>query len=209
MQADFLLDSNVDSKINLDEIRNTWLDSAEKSRAYTFDTSMVSGPPSGISLSPPSETQKAIWETVSGGVVTILYDIGTVEAYPEDYQEEGALERANHEMTAATETAAWGIDFSPDFFTHQLRFVAVPKEGVSAEELLKKFDAIKVAIEKLEDFENPKSLMEQSLLEQFKKTKATIVEAEQRNGKTIKAHLLVEGEYKFDIVGLINKYFEK
>ena len=113
-------------------------------------------------------------------------------------------------MTNATETAAWGIDFSPDLLTHQVRFVAVPREGVSSEELLKKFETLKVADEELgEAVSADGSLMEQAFFDQFKKTQAIIVPSKQRNGKTTKGYLFIEGEYKFDLLKIMSGQFER
>ena len=90
----------------------------------------------------------------------------------------------------ATETAAWGVDVSQDRLTYHVRFAAVPKSGVSTDELLKKYETLKFAISQ-SDLDDKFSNI---FMEQLQKAKVTIVQSEKRNGKTVKAYLLVEGE---------------
>ena len=88
--------------------------------------------------------------------------------------------------------------------------MAVPREGVSSEELLKKFETLKVADEELgEAVSADGSLMEQAFFDQFKKTQAIIVPSKQRNGKTTKGYLFIEGEYKFDLLKIMSGQFER
>ena len=143
----------------------------------------------------PTETKKAIWEAVSGGVTTVVYDIVWSGKVPADYKEADALNQAHLEMTIATETVAWGIDLSQDYKTCQIRFAAVPKEGVSVGDLLKKFEALRDAfIQSDADEEFP-----EHFLEQFMKAKVTIVKSKNSNGETVKSYLLVEGECSADL----------
>ena len=102
-------------------------------------------------------------------------------------------------MTIATETAAWGVDFSQDYKTFQVRFAAVPKEGVSMDALLEKFEALKVAFA---DHTSDEEATQQ-FLDNFRNAKVTIVESQQSNGKTTQAYMLVEGECTIDFFKLM------
>ncbi len=182
------------SEFDLDEVRDTWLDSAEKSCEYKFNLStLFSTSPSMVS-SPPTETKKAVWEAVSGGAATIIYDINQSGEVPEGYQEEDSVTDANNEMTNATETAAWGVDLSEDYTTIQVRFAAVPKDGVSTDELVNKYEALKAEVANHTADED----IAQIFLRQFVNAKVSSVQSERRNGTKTKAYLFVEGECTID-----------
>ncbi len=185
---------------NLEKSRDHWLDSATKSRSNLFATDSLWTQLYNVIWKTPSETKREVWETVSGGAVTIVYDIPPAEL-PEDFQETDAIEQANIQMTIATEIAAWGVDLSHDYETCQLRFVAVPREGVSTDDLLKKFETLKNACAQ-SDVDDALSM---HFLEQLKKAKTTIVESKRRNGEITEAYLLVEGECSADLSGWVEQ----
>ena len=185
------------AEVDLDGIRETFLKSAEKSRVYTFDDDSLQA--SKVMRESPTETRKAIWEAVSGGAVTVVYDIDQTGEVPEEYNEKDGLNHASMKMTIATETAAWGVDFSQDYKTFQVRFAAVPKEGVSMDALLEKFEALKVAFA---DHTSDEEATQQ-FLDNFRNAKVTIVESQQSNGKTTQAYMLVEGECTIDFFKLM------
>ena len=180
-----------------EKVRESWMESAETSCSNVFEVewSLIKNDSvQGFNLK-PTETKKAIWEAVSGGVTTVVYDIVWSGKVPADYKEADALNQAHLEMTIATETVAWGIDLSQDYKTCQIRFAAVPKEGVSVGDLLKKFEALRDAfIQSDADEEFP-----EHFLEQFMKAKVTIVKSKNSNGETVKSYLLVEGECSADL----------
>ena len=97
-------------------------------------------------------------------------------------------------MTNATETTAWGVDLSQDHKICQIRFAAVPSEGVSAGELLERFEALRVAYEEQTSDDDA----DQAFLEGIEKARATIVPSKESNGTTTKSYLLVEGECTID-----------
>ena len=192
-------DSPANAPVDLEKVRQVWMKSAEKSRSNVFDTDSLwkqcfaSAPAKAAGFyaaEKPTATKKAVWEAVSGGAATVVYDIGQIGEVPADYQEEDPLNQANLEMTIATETAAWGMDLSQDYKTCQIRFAAVPKAGVSTDELLKKFEALRDACDQSDADDDFSS----HLLDQFKKATVTIVKSKKSNGETTKAYLLVEGE---------------
>jgi beta-lactamase regulating signal transducer with metallopeptidase domain len=185
------------AEVDLEVVREAWMKSAQKSHTHVFDGDSLQA--SKVKLELPTETKKAVWEAVSGGVVTAVYDISHVGDIPEDYQEQDGLNQANLEMTLATETAAWGVDFSQDYKTFQVRFVAVPNEGVSTDELIEKFEAFKVAFAD----HTADEAFAQQLLENLKKATVTIVDSQQSNGETTKSYMLVEGECTIDFFKLM------
>ena len=202
----------------MEKLREAWIKSAKKSRSNVFDTQSLlnsfwrpaafnnnQSPSITVREVKPSATKKALWAAVSGGVATVVYDIDQVGEVPEDYYEEDPAGQANFEMTAATETAAWGVDLSQDYKTCQIRFAAVPKAGVSTDELLKHFEALRDALEQ-DALEHSDDLDDFSLnfLNQFKKAKVTIVNSNEGNGEMTKAYLLVEGEISADLSNVIS-----
>jgi len=183
------------AEADLEVVREAWLKSAKKSHVHIFD--MKSLQASKVALESPTETQKAVWKSVSGGAVAVVYNIDHAGEVPEEYKELDGRNQANLEMTIATETVAWGVDFSQDYKTFQVRFAAVPKEGVSTGELLDKFEAFKVA------FADHSEEFAQQLLESLKEAKVTMVESQLSNGKTTKAYMLVEGKCTIDFFKLM------
>jgi len=185
---------------DLETIRETLVKSAKKSRVHVIDLKSSGNQQQvnevQIML---TETKKALWEAVSGGAATVVYDINHDGEVPEKYNEQDGLNQANLEMTIATETAAWGVDLSPDFKTFQVRFAAVPKDGVSTDEMIEKFEAFKVAFAEHSGSDE----VTQDFLNQFRNAKVTVVEGEQRNGKKTKAYMLVEGECTIDFFKLM------
>ena len=153
-----------------DKLRLAWLNSATKSRSIVFPTVAVDG--TAVKNQPPlTESKKALWQAVSGGIATVVYDIRRSGEYPKvrdiiqsgeaakvDSEEDKIAakligndvadewEQANREMTFATETAAWGFDLSQDYNTCRIRFAATPNPEVSIDELLNKFDAFRDAM---------------------------------------------------------------
>ena len=182
--------------VDLDVIRKNCLKSARKSRSNLFDLRLKQDIAVQEKL---NQTKKAIWEAVSGGAVTAVYDIDCVGEVPEEYKEQDGLNQAHVKMVLATETAAWGVDFSQDYKTFQVRFAAVPKEGVSTDELIEKFEALKVAFAD----HTAGDEVTQQFLENFKNAKVSTVESQQSNGKTTKAYMLVEGECTTDFFKLM------
>lgn len=197
---------NLNIDFDFEMLRQAWLNSAKKSRAYLFDIASLEQAVDGESVwnakslwkkvdnilwGSPTESKKAVWEAVSGGAVTIVYDIVQKGEAPEPID---SFERAWLEMTNATETTAWGVDLSQDHKICQIRFAAVPSEGVSAGELLERFEALRVAYEKQTSDDDA----DQAFLEGIEKARATIVPRKESNGTTTKSYLLVEGEYTID-----------
>ena len=190
----------VDAEIDMKEVEEYLLGSAEKSRTHIIDSQMFAKQRANKDQEGPTETKKSVWESVSGGALTVVYDIDQSGEVPEEYQEQDSLNQAHLEMTIATEIAAWGVDMSEDYRTFQVRFAAVPEKGVSTDDLVEKFRAFKAAVaEHCDDDE-----FTQSLLEQFNNAKVTVVEGELRNGETTKAYMLVEGECTIDFFKLVN-----
>ena len=196
-----MVTSFSDTEVDLDGFRKSCLSSAKKSRTYLLDgeglwnTRTFWNKMNKILLGSPTKTKKTVWEAVSGGAVTIVYDIGQIGEVPEDYFERDRLDQANLEMTNATEIAAWGGDLSEDYKTFQIRFAAVPKDGVSVDELLEKFEALKVEVAAHTDDD----VITQTLLKQFMKAKVTTVEGELRDGTMTKDYLFIEGECTIDL----------
>ena len=155
----------------LDKLRLAWLNSATKSRSIVFPTVAVDG--TAVKNQPPlTESKKALWQAVSGGVATVVYDIRRSGEVPQvrdiiqsgedakvDSEKDKIIgndvadewDQANMEMTLATETAAWGFDLSQDYNTCRIRFAATPKPEVTIDELLKKFNAFRDATAKVVD----------------------------------------------------------
>ena len=96
---------------DLEVVRDAWSRSAEKSCTNVFDMASLEKQKDGKQES-VSETRKAVWQAVSGGAVTVVYDIDQNVELPEDYREKDLLNQAHCEMITATETAAWGVDLS-------------------------------------------------------------------------------------------------
>ena len=58
----------------LDKLRLAWLNSAAKSRSIVFPAAAVDGRPAK-NQPPLTESKKALWQAVSGGVATVVYDL--------------------------------------------------------------------------------------------------------------------------------------
>lgn len=185
--------------VDLDVVRKNWTKSAHKSCSNLFYLKRLLNQQANTVQKKLTPTKKAIWEAVSGGAVTIVYDIDQVGEVPEEYKEQDGLTHESMKMTIATETAAWGVDFSQDYKTFQVRFAAVPKEGVSMDAFLEKFEALKVAFA---DHTSDEEATQQ-FLDNFRNAKVTIVESQQSNGKTTQAYMLVEGECTIDFFKLM------
>ena len=203
-------DSPANGPADLDKIHEAWIKSAKKSRSYVIETNSLWMQQFNTQWDKPTATKKAIWEAVSGGVATVVYDIDRSEEVPVDFHAQDAVTQANHKMEVATKTAAWGVDFSQDYKTCHIRFAAAPKAGVSTDELLKHFESLRDAVE--EDF---RDALEQHPddddilvhpLQQLKKAKATIVNSKKSNGETTKAYLLVEGECSADLAPFLDTF---
>lgn len=192
--------SPAKAAIDLEEVQQAWAKSAQKSRANVFDANQLWNLHFNVGVrGKPTVTHNAIWEAVSGGAVTVIYDIRQQGEVPKNYKEQDPVNQANLEMTMATKTAAWGMDLTQDYKTCHIRFVAVPKEGVSTDDLLEKFESLVDACEQstaADDF----SL---HFLEQLKKAKITIVKSKKSNGESTEAYLLVEGECSADLSKVI------
>ena len=204
-----------------EKLRKAWLNSATKSRSIVFPEVALDGQPAkekhakGTPMitapkqQPPTESKKALWEAVSGGVATVVYDI-IVQFAPQEYKEKDALNQANLELTVATETAAWGLDLSPDYESCRIRFAAVPKPEVSIGELLNKFDAFRDEIAKdlnariAKDLDVSDDEFEKHLLGQWKKIKVSVVNGKVVNGEKMKDYMLVEGECSGSIIKALN-----
>lgn len=179
--------------VELDIVQKAWVKSAKNGRSNVFQTDALMGG-ANIDWEEPTETKKALWGAVSGGAATAVYDIIHSGEVPADYKEEDAFNQANLEMTLATQTAAWGIDLTPDYKICQIRFAAVPRAGVSMDQFLKKFDAVKnvmLATDADDDFSR-------HFVEQLKKAKVSVVEGQTENGLTTSSYLLVVGECSAD-----------
>ena len=172
------------------KLNEAWLKSATKSRSMVFPNVHLKG--TAAEHEPPTETKKAAWKAVSGGIATVVYDLGQTGEAPKDYKEEDEWNQANLEMTSATETAAWGLDLSPDNKSCQIRFVAVPKAGVSIDTLLNKFDAVRDQYTKA--FGTTDDERYKDFFQQWKKIKVSVVNGKEVNGEKTKDYLLVEGE---------------
>ena len=176
----------------IEKLRKAWLKSATKSRSIVFPEVALKE----TKWQPPTETKKAVWKAVSGGIATVIFDIQQPGEVPKDHDNE--MIQADLEMTAATETFAWGFDLSPDYDSCRIRFAAVPKTGVSIDQLLNKFDAVRNAIAKDEDIKVDG--LEKHVWEQWKKIKVSVVNGKEVNGEKTKAYMLVEGECSSRII---------
>ena len=176
----------------LDGVQKAWSQAATKSRSNVFQTDGILG--ATPESKEPSETMKELWNAVSGGAATVVYDINQSGKIPVDYKEEGEFNQANLEMTVATKTAAWGLDLTPDYKRCQIRFAAVPKTGVSMGQFMEKFEAVKKAL-LATDAEDEFS---RHLLEQLRQVKVTVVKGQLRNGERIPPYLMVAGECSAD-----------
>ena len=191
-----------------EKIREAWIESAEKSRSHVFDTGLLAKQPSNTKPKEPSATKKAVWATVSGGVATLVCDIDqtrNVEHY-KDQGEDQALADALLKMELATETIGWGMDLSQDYKTCQIRFAAVPKARVSADELLKHFEAFRDEVRDLLERNANDDDIPKHLLQQLKQAKVTIVKSKKSNGETTTAYLLVEGECLAELSKLFTSF---
>ena len=191
-------------EMDLERFRNSCLDSAEMGRTYLFkgevwNTKTFWKKVNNILWESPTETMKTVWEAVSGGAVTIVYDLDSLGEVPEGYSDLDRLDQATLEMVKATEIAAWGVDLSEDYTTFQVRFAAVPKDGVSTDDLIEKFEALKVEVAAHTDDD----VITQILLTQFMKAKATTVEGKLRDGTMTKAYLFIEGECTIDFAEIL------
>ena len=197
-------DSPTDASEIAAKVRDAWLKSAEKSRSNVFDLeSMLHF---NAASKETSETKKAVWQAVSGGVVTIVFDNNQtrdVDHY-EDQGEDRALADAVLKMELATETTACGMDLSHDYKTCQIRFALVPKVESSADELLEHFEALRDEVRDL--LERNADDIPLHPLQQLTKAKVTIVKSKKSNGETTKAYLLVEGECKAELSKLLTSF---
>ena len=121
---------------------------------------------------------------------------------PKEYKAKGEFERANYEMTVATETAAWGFDISPDYNTCQIRYAAVPKTEVSMDKLLNKFDAVRDVFAREGGASDDEFV--KHILEQWKKIKVSVVTEKEVNREKTKPYMLVEGECSGSIIKALN-----
>ena len=201
----------------LDKLRLAWLNSATKSRSIVFraeDGTTAKNQP------PLTESKKALWQAVSGGVATVVHDIGwsgedpkvrdiiqSGEAAKVDSEKDKVAvkligndvadewEQAIMEMTLATETVAWGFDLSQDYNTCRIRFAATPNPEVSIDELLNKFNAFRDATAKgADDKRVSDNEFEKHMWEQWNKIKVSVVPGKEVNGEKTKPYMLVEGE---------------
>lgn len=176
------------SGVDLEEVQKAWIKSAKKSRSHTFEVDNSLWKQPAMEWEAPTETKKAIWDAVSGGAVTVVYNIDERGKVPEDYEDQDPIAQARIKMTAATETAAWGVDLSQDNKTCHIRFAAVPRAGLSVHDLLEKFESMRHEFGQITGGE------EKDFLQQLKKAKVTIVKGKRSDGVTTKPYLLVEGE---------------
>ena len=190
-----------------EKLHESWLNSAKKSRSIVFPEVALEGHPAK-KRQPPSESKKALWKAVSGGVLTVVYDISG-EA-PQEYKAKGALNQADFEMTCAMETAAWGFDLSPDNDSCRIRFAAAPKPEVSIGELINKFDTLRDEITNIaKETDMSDDDFAKHLLEQWKEMKVSIVNGKEVNGKEVngeeaKDYMLVEGECSGSLIKALN-----
>ena len=195
---------------DLETVREAWIKSAEKSRAYVIEMDSLWKQQFNKQWEKPTATKKTIWEAVSGGVATVVYDIRQFEVPFEDLQAMDATSQANIKMTLATETAAWGVDLSQDFKTCYIRFAAVPKTGVSVGELLKHFEVLRAGVRnELREAlaQNPDDDdIPVHPLQQLMKAKVTLVKSKESNGETTKSYLLVEGECSADFAPFLSTF---
>ncbi|MEM9410363.1 MAG: M56 family metallopeptidase [Planctomycetota bacterium] len=178
----------------LGTIQQTWALSARKGFSNVFNTDALGG---GVTTKrkEPSKTMRMLWDAVSGGAVTVVYDIVQTGEFPQDYQEEYVFNQANLELTVATETVAWGIDFTPDYEFCQIRFAAVPKADVTIDQFLEKFKAVKNTLLATDEADG----FAKHFASQLEKAQVSIVNGEMRNGKMMPSYLLVKGECSADI----------
>lgn len=196
------------SLAELEKIRQAWVESAAKSRSNVFDTGLLAKQPPNTKQQKPSATKKAVWAAVSGGVATLVYDIdqtGNIEHH-RDQGEDQAMANALLKMELATETTAWGMDLSQDDKTCQIRFAAVPKTSVSADELLMHFEALRDEVRDLVERNAHKDDFPKHPLQQLMKAKVTIVKSKKSNGEMTKAYLLVEGECLAELSKLLPSF---
>ena len=189
-------DHRTNGPSDLELVREAWLKSSEKGRSKVFGTDLLWKQSfNKAQKTELSETQKTVWKAVSGGVVTLICDIDRPETVPEDYEDEDPLGQAILDMQLAFNTVAVGMDLSQDNQTSYLRLAAVPKAGVSASDLLKKFEAVQDACDPASAGDDDFS---KYLLEQFKNAKATVVKSrsagKKTDTKTLESYLLIEGE---------------
>ena len=201
-------DSPENGPAELETVNEAWIKSAQKNRSYVFDINSLWKPHFNTVGKENSQTKKAVWEAVSGGVVTVVCDIdrtGAVEHY-EGQGEDQALADALLKMELATETTAWGMDLSQDYKTCQIRFAAVPKPRVSADELLKHFEALRDEVRDLLERNADGDDIPKHFVQKFTKAKVTIVKSKKSNDETTKAYLLVEGECLAELSKLLTSF---
>ena len=176
-----------------------WVKSATKKR------SIVIPGPSDKKWQPPTETKKAVWKAVSGGIATVVFDSQQSGEYPQDFKKESDVAQASLEMSVATETFAWGFDLSPNYDSCRIRFAAVPKPEVSIGELINKFDTLRDEITNIaKETDMSDDDFAKHLLEQWKEMKVSIVNGKEVNGEEAKDYMLVEGECSGSLIKALN-----